>query len=67
MVGQRQAEPIDLRGSLGNDAESLLGMIHGQDTQSHEMLLNHVVPTVPSSREPFVAVDNCPMNGLSTK
>ena len=57
MVSQRQAEPIDLRGSLGNDAESLLGM----------MLLNHVVPTVPSSREPFAAVDNCPMNGLSTK
>ncbi|KXA68340.1 hypothetical protein HMPREF3223_00669 [Cutibacterium avidum] len=67
MVSQCQAEPIDLRGSLGNDAESLLGMIHGQDTQSHETLLNHAVPTNPSSREPFVALDNCPMNGLSTK
>ncbi len=49
MIGQCQAKSVNLRGRLGNDAKPLLGMIHGQDTQSHEALFNHAVTTNPST------------------
>lgn len=66
MIGQCQAKSVNLRGRLGNDVKPLLGMIHGQDTQSHEALFNHAVTTSPSTYEAHNSPNNRPVGGICT-
>ena len=67
MIGQCQAEPVNLRGSLGNDIKPLIGMIYGQDTQSHKALFNQGVTTNPSTYEAHAPPTNRPTNGIRTQ